>query len=160
MCYINRSVRFTETIGPGDKTAVRFTCFFNNDVINKNTAVRFNWFQPWFQNSFETFETTSGSSFQVWVLHFPDKIWRGSFKSKKFFQKFERWKNTCSTFDNSVMPKSRMPKTVHSRFTFQFDKNIKQIEQQQRSSYLVFQTRIRLLEHKTNPTNLVPGYFQ
>ncbi len=58
-----RSVRFTETIEPGDKTAVRFTWFFNNDVVNKNTVVRFTWFQHRFQNSFETFETTSGSSF-------------------------------------------------------------------------------------------------
>ncbi len=48
----SRSVRFTKTIEPGDKTAVRV---FNNDVINKNTAVRFTWFQPKFQNSFETF---------------------------------------------------------------------------------------------------------
>ncbi len=59
----SRSVRFTETIEPGDKTAVRFTWVFNNDVINQNTAVRFIWFQPRFQNSFETFETTSGGSF-------------------------------------------------------------------------------------------------
>ncbi len=56
---ITRSVRFTETIERGDKTVVRFTWVFNNDVINKNTAVRF----TWFQNSFETFETTSGDSF-------------------------------------------------------------------------------------------------
>ncbi len=54
-----RSVRFTKTIEPGDKTAVRFTWVFNNDVINKNIAVRFTWFQPRFQNSFETFETTT-----------------------------------------------------------------------------------------------------
>ncbi len=59
----NKSIRFTETIEPGDKTAVRFTWVFNNDVINKNTAVRFTCFQPWFENSFETFETTSGGSF-------------------------------------------------------------------------------------------------
>ncbi len=52
-----------ETIESGDKTAVCFTWVFNNDVINKNTAVRFTWFQPWFQNSFETFETTLGGSF-------------------------------------------------------------------------------------------------
>ncbi len=57
--YYNSSVRFTETIEPGDKPAVRFTWVFNNDVINKNTAVRF----TWFQNSFETFETNSGGSF-------------------------------------------------------------------------------------------------
>ncbi len=30
----SRSVRFTKTIEPGDKTAVRFTRVFNNDVIN------------------------------------------------------------------------------------------------------------------------------
>ncbi len=59
----NRSVRFTETIESGGKTAVRFTRVFNNDVINKNTAIRFIWFQPRFQNSFETFKTTSGGSF-------------------------------------------------------------------------------------------------
>ncbi len=35
----SRSVRFTKTIEPGDKTAVCFTWVFNNDVINKNTAV-------------------------------------------------------------------------------------------------------------------------
>ncbi len=29
-----------EIIEPGDKTAVRFTWVFNNNVINKNTAVR------------------------------------------------------------------------------------------------------------------------
>ncbi len=45
---IRRSVRFTETTEPGDKTAVRFTWVFNNDIINKNTAVRFTWFQSWF----------------------------------------------------------------------------------------------------------------
>ncbi len=61
--FYSRSVRFTETVEPGDKTAVRFTWAFNNDDINKNTTVRFTWFQPWFQNSFETFETTSGGSF-------------------------------------------------------------------------------------------------
>ncbi len=59
----SRSVRFTETIEPGDKTAVRCTWVVNNDVINKNTAVRFTWFEPRFQNSFETFETTSKGSF-------------------------------------------------------------------------------------------------
>ncbi len=59
---IIRSVRFTETIEPGDKTAVRFTRVSNNDVINKNTVVRFTWLQPRFQNSFETFETTPGNS--------------------------------------------------------------------------------------------------
>ncbi len=48
-----------ETIEPVDKTGFRFTCVFNNNVINKNTAIRFSWFQ----NSFETFETTSGGSF-------------------------------------------------------------------------------------------------
>ncbi len=53
---VNRSVRFTKTIEPGDKTAVFFTWVFNNDVINKNTAVRFTWFQ-------NTFETTFGGSF-------------------------------------------------------------------------------------------------
>ncbi len=58
-CDISRPVRFTKTIEPGDKTAVRFTWVCNNDVINKNTAVRL----TWFQNSFETFETTSGDSF-------------------------------------------------------------------------------------------------
>ncbi len=59
-CFTDtRSVRLTETIEPGDKTAVRFTQVFNNDVINKNTAVRFTWFQTRFQNSFETFETMS-----------------------------------------------------------------------------------------------------
>ncbi len=31
-----RSVRFTATTEPGDKTAVRFTRVSNNDVINKN----------------------------------------------------------------------------------------------------------------------------
>ncbi len=36
-----KSVRFTKTIEPGDKTAVSFTWVFNNDVINKNTAARF-----------------------------------------------------------------------------------------------------------------------
>ncbi len=60
---VSRSVQFTETTEPGDKTAVRFTRVFNNDVINKNTAVQFTWFQPRFQNSFKTFETTSGGSF-------------------------------------------------------------------------------------------------
>ncbi len=50
-----RSVRFMETIELGDKTAVRFTWVFNNDVINKNTAIRF----TRFQNSFET--TSEGS---------------------------------------------------------------------------------------------------
>ncbi len=49
-----------ETIEPGDKTAVRFIQVFDNDVINKNTAVQFTWFQPRFQNSFET---TSGGGF-------------------------------------------------------------------------------------------------
>ncbi len=34
-----------KTIEPGDKTAVCFTWVFNNDVINKNTAVRFICFQ-------------------------------------------------------------------------------------------------------------------
>ncbi len=48
-----------ETIEPDDKIAVHFTWIFNNDVINKNTAVRF----IWFQNHFETFETTSEGSF-------------------------------------------------------------------------------------------------
>ncbi len=52
-----------KTIQPGDKTAVRFTWVFNNDFINKNTAVGFTWSQPCFQNSFETFETTFGGSF-------------------------------------------------------------------------------------------------
>ncbi len=56
---ITRSVRLMETIEPGDKTAVPFTWVFNNDIVNKNTAVQF----TWFQNSFETFETTSRGSF-------------------------------------------------------------------------------------------------
>ncbi len=41
----SRSIRFTKTIEPGDRTAVRFKWVFNNDVINKNTAVRFTWLQ-------------------------------------------------------------------------------------------------------------------
>ncbi len=28
-----------KTIEPGDKTAVHFTWVFNNDIVNKNTAV-------------------------------------------------------------------------------------------------------------------------
>ncbi len=78
---VDRSVGFMETIEPGDKTAVRFTLVFNNDVINKNTAVRF----TWFQNSFETFETTPGGSLKVQVLGFPDKIQRGLFGSEIIF---------------------------------------------------------------------------
>ncbi len=42
-----RFVRFTKTIEPGDKTWV-----FNNDVINKNTAVRFTWFQTLISKEF------------------------------------------------------------------------------------------------------------
>ncbi len=80
-----RSVRFTETTEPGDKTAVHFTRVFNNDVINKNTAVRFTWFQPGFQNSFETFENTSRGSFYVRVLSFLHKIRRGLFESEIIF---------------------------------------------------------------------------
>ncbi len=53
------SIKILETIEPSDKTAVRFTWVFNNDVINKNTVVQF----TWFQNSFETFETTSRGGF-------------------------------------------------------------------------------------------------
>ncbi len=60
---ISRSVRFTKTIEPGDKTSVRFTWVFDNDVINNNMLFDLPGFKPWFQNSFETFETTSRGSF-------------------------------------------------------------------------------------------------
>ncbi len=42
-------------------------------------------FKPWFQNSFDIFETTYRGSFQVWVLGFLDKILRGLFESEIIF---------------------------------------------------------------------------
>ncbi len=91
-----------ETIEAGDKTAVRFTFVFNNDVINKNTAVRFNWFQ----NSFETFETISGGSFQVWVLDVPDKIQHELFKSEIIFADSSIRTIHISQFDKNLIKRS------------------------------------------------------
>ncbi len=42
-------------------------------------------FKPWFQNSFETFETTSGGSFLVWVVGFADKVRCRLFESEIIF---------------------------------------------------------------------------